>query len=411
MDRTDRQHDFSAGIQPDDPRLSEWIDGRLPAAEAAEVERLVGASAALSRVVADLRVMKAALAAMPRAPVPADFARGVMGAIAAAPPPQAGAGAAAEDAVVEAEWQRIERERIAEEIAEAREDADDVTAPPSRPRWPWITLAAALAAGMLVAVVLNNPAAIRDREVAVRDAAEMSDTPARADRGSDPAPKGSAPAPALPAAEALHQAAGEFRERENADSWLPEERAVESRSVASTSVADEARSEDVVAEPAAAKVTEDASSRVAADKANVAARRSQPPADAAAAEPDVVTVTVRGAEGRAEVAQLLAASGVRIESDAEALRTLPSGPEATPTEVVVSGSPEAIEELLAMLVDPDLKRQALNRKRAPAAAAQPLEGGEAAGGQTGPRRLVIRLVEAATATDAAAGEGPAGSEP
>ncbi len=71
------------------------------------------------------------------------------------------------DAAVEDEWRRIERERIAEEVEEAREDAIAEEAPPLR-RWPWLAFVAALTAGVIAAVVLNSPAAISRRMVAPR---------------------------------------------------------------------------------------------------------------------------------------------------------------------------------------------------------------------------------------------------
>lgn len=58
-----------------------------------------------------------------------------------------------DDAAVELEWQRLERERIAEERDEAREDA--ITSTASRRRFPWPGLLAALAAGLIAAIILN----------------------------------------------------------------------------------------------------------------------------------------------------------------------------------------------------------------------------------------------------------------
>lgn len=60
------------------------------------------------------------------------------------------------DAEVEAEWRRIEDQRIAEERAEATEDAAEPVPPPTS-RWPWLILAAALAAGVLVTLAINRP--------------------------------------------------------------------------------------------------------------------------------------------------------------------------------------------------------------------------------------------------------------
>jgi len=61
-----------------------------------------------------------------------------------------------DDPAVEAEWRKIEQERIAEEVEEAREDLLDAGATPGR-RWSWTAVAIALAAGVVVAVLLNSP--------------------------------------------------------------------------------------------------------------------------------------------------------------------------------------------------------------------------------------------------------------
>jgi hypothetical protein len=145
-------------LRDDDPRLSEWIDGRLPAAEAEAVARRVAASPELTRVAADLRRLKALLAASPAAPLPAGFVADVLAALDAPPRLAPGTTAGAVAGPVDAEWERIELERIAGEIAEAREDeaVAETTAEP-RQRWPWMTMAAALAAGVLVAAFINMP--------------------------------------------------------------------------------------------------------------------------------------------------------------------------------------------------------------------------------------------------------------
>jgi hypothetical protein len=167
-------------IRADDPRLSEWIDGRLPAAEAAIVARSVAESPELTRVVADLRRLKALLAAAPARPAPAGFVADVLTALDApprlAPGTAAASGGGPADSRIDAEWERIELERLADEIAEAREDAAmaETTAEPRRP-WPWMTMLAALAAGLLVASFVNMPPlhsvlVEKDRDVALRGA-------------------------------------------------------------------------------------------------------------------------------------------------------------------------------------------------------------------------------------------------
>jgi hypothetical protein len=59
------------------------------------------------------------------------------------------------DDAIDAEWRKIESERIAEEQEEARED---ILAPePARPIWPWWVFAAILAAGAVFAAAINAP--------------------------------------------------------------------------------------------------------------------------------------------------------------------------------------------------------------------------------------------------------------
>jgi hypothetical protein len=149
-------------LAADDPRIGEWIAGRLDAAEAAAVAAAVAASADLTRLVADLR------AAGPAAGTP-------------------GVEPGDDDAAIDGEWRKIEAERIAEERDEARED---LLAPePSRRRWPWLAFAGALAAGVIAAIVLNSPKAVSRRMAASRpDPAVREATP------TEPSPQALAPA-------------------------------------------------------------------------------------------------------------------------------------------------------------------------------------------------------------------------
>lgn len=66
-----------------------------------------------------------------------------------------------DDPAVQAEWQRLETERLAEERAEAREDAAEAAHQPAavgrdRGRQP-LAFALALAAGIIVAILINRP--------------------------------------------------------------------------------------------------------------------------------------------------------------------------------------------------------------------------------------------------------------
>jgi hypothetical protein len=159
----------SPPLDADDPRLSEWIDGRLSPAEAVEVERAVRSSPALAQLVDDLRAIKAAARQVPAAAPPAGFAGRVMEAVLSGG--DAAADAAA-DRAVEQEWQSIETERIAEERAEAAADlVPGPAAAASGWSWPRLTIAAALAAGLLATVVLNRP------EEGPREIAELAAKP------------------------------------------------------------------------------------------------------------------------------------------------------------------------------------------------------------------------------------------
>lgn len=124
-------------LAADDPRISEWLDGRLPPAAAAAVERAVRGSPKLARLVDDLRAVRGALSGMSVAEPPAGFSDRVMAAVEAGPRPAAGRGSPARGSGA---GTRIWR--------------------------AWPALAAALAAGVLVAIMLNRPGP-GDREVAL----------------------------------------------------------------------------------------------------------------------------------------------------------------------------------------------------------------------------------------------------
>jgi hypothetical protein len=140
-----------------------------------------------------------------------------------------GGGSDPSDRLVEAEWRAIEAERIAEERTEAAADLEEEIGPvraAKRPTWPWLTIATALAAGLLVTVVLNVPrpdpgpvevAVLTDREAEPRDRNRALSKPAEdkaavdfesgADAGSDSvAAHAVAPAPAVAAGEPLRAA-------------------------------------------------------------------------------------------------------------------------------------------------------------------------------------------------------------
>ncbi len=67
------------------------------------------------------------------------------------------AAARAEDAKVREEWRRLERRRIDEEIAEAREDAGTAASPHRRPGWfVWVAFVVALLAGIALTALVNG---------------------------------------------------------------------------------------------------------------------------------------------------------------------------------------------------------------------------------------------------------------
>jgi hypothetical protein len=68
------------------------------------------------------------------------------------------------DDAVDAEWRKLEAERIAEDRNEAGEDALDTPTAPAR--WPWWAFAAALAAGVILTILINSPAMVSQRSAA-----------------------------------------------------------------------------------------------------------------------------------------------------------------------------------------------------------------------------------------------------
>jgi hypothetical protein len=140
---SDPRHPAVPPLDAADPRISEWLDGRLPPAEAAAVEQAVGESPELAALAADLKRIRAGLRSLPASAVPAGFSDRVMAGVRAADRPARASGPA----------------------------AGSTARSPSRQRFPWAVLATALAAGLLVAVVLNltEPA---DRQVAMAPTGE-----------------------------------------------------------------------------------------------------------------------------------------------------------------------------------------------------------------------------------------------
>jgi hypothetical protein len=259
-----------------DPRISEWLDGRLPAAEAAAVERAVGESPELSAVVADLKKIRVGLKWLPAPALPGDFSDRV-----------------------------IERVRAAGQTTANLQAAGGSAGSPSRKRFPWAVLATALAAGLLVAVVLNfsEPA---DRQVAMTPAAD-DDLDAWLPPEQEAALTGLQP-PA-PAPEAVASAALEYRSAiaaaadVNAAAAMPPE----VNEFAVEFAADEAAEQ-------AAKPTADALASAPARKAAPppAARLRQLPLPAVPA--GLVVIAIDGPDERLAIERLVATSGLEVAS-------------------------------------------------------------------------------------------------
>jgi hypothetical protein len=280
---SDPRHPAVPPLDAADPRISEWLDGRLPAAEAAAVERAVGESPELSAVVADLKKIRAGLRSQPATAVPARFSDRVMDGVRAGGRPALPA---------------------AHVPAASESAAGDAARSRPRQRFPWAVLATALAAGLLVAVVLNlsEPA---DRQVAMAPADnEDLDVWLPTERESARAGPPSPAAPPLAAAardgadkvalEADGIAANGLRNR---TSEFGEEfeagNAVEAGSDRTISAA-----------PA------EAMAKAAADSSEGAVRRIQlPPVPAG-----LVVIAIDGPEERLAIERLVAASGLDVAS-------------------------------------------------------------------------------------------------
>lgn len=171
-------------LEPDSPMLSEWLDGRLTGDEADAVAAAVRANPKLTAIATELRRVKEALLEAGDHPVESSgsLVSSVMAALAGEAPGDEDpfANAVSDDGgigtrlpydetdeevdeKVEEEWQRLEKQRLAQERAEAFEDEDAIRearrmegrSAGSDRHWLKPALSIALAAGLLVAVLLN----------------------------------------------------------------------------------------------------------------------------------------------------------------------------------------------------------------------------------------------------------------
>lgn len=117
-------------LDADDPRISEWIDGRLTPSEAAAIERAVAESSELTLLVDDLRTIQKAMRSTSGDTPPVDLGDRIMAALTSSN------GAVPHRALAS--------RRVA-------------PAPSKGRRLPWLGLLGALAAGVLVTVVINLP--------------------------------------------------------------------------------------------------------------------------------------------------------------------------------------------------------------------------------------------------------------
>ena len=155
-------------LEPDSPTISDWLDGRLSAEEADAVAAAVRANPPLADVAAELRQLKELLTTAGDQPVEASpsLTSAVMSAITGLEPgnedPFTETDEEVDEAVAE-EWQHVEQDRLDQERAEALED-EEATSEARRTEGPsagsdrrWLkpAMTVALAAGLLVAVMLN----------------------------------------------------------------------------------------------------------------------------------------------------------------------------------------------------------------------------------------------------------------
>jgi hypothetical protein len=158
----------------DDPRISEWLDGRLAPAEAMEVEQAVAASPELTLLVKDLRTLRAAMRTEASGVLIIDLGDRIMAAIASS-------------------------SGSTPHVAAASRGAGRT--PSSGRRLPWLGLLGALAAGLLVTIVINFPKdngrdvalapdASKDREAFDRPEARRESTEESGGRGGGIAKEG-----------------------------------------------------------------------------------------------------------------------------------------------------------------------------------------------------------------------------
>jgi len=317
-----------------DPRISEWLDGRLPAAEAAAVERAVGESPELLALVADLKRIRAGLKSLPAASPAADFSDRVMAGVRAAGRPAPAVSPAAGGA------------------AGSR----------SRRRFPWAVLATALAAGLLVAVVLNftEPA---DRQVAMAPAADddldvwLPPEQGAARRGLPP-----------PAPEAVAIAAAQDR----LPGGAPEANAAAAMRPTANEFAVEFAA-DEAAKPAAGALAEVAATAAAPPPSARSRQLGPPPVPAG-----LVVIAIHGPDERLAIERLVAGSGLDVARE--------------DGRIQLTGQAAVLDAFLARL-EQDGWVAGPRALRPQAAGEQFLEAARDPAKQADRRQLILRLVD------------------
>jgi hypothetical protein len=331
-----------------DPRISEWLDGRLPAAEAAAVERAVGESPELMAVVADLQKIRAGLKSLPSPALPADFGDRV-----------------------------IERVRAAGRPAANAQPAGAVAQSRSRQRLPWAVLATALAAGLLVAVVLNLS------EPAFRQVAMAPTADGDLDVWLPPEPEAARAGlrPPAPAPEAMASAVLEDRSAITAaaDANPPAAMPPEVNEFAVEFAADETAEQ-------AARPTADALASAPARKAvpPPAARLRQLPLPAVPV--GLVVIAIDDTDERLAIERLVTASGLEVTRVDE--------------RIELTGRAAAIDAFLARLerdgwvaTAPEARRQAAGELAAQSRGRESQRDGAQTAEPTDRRQLILRLVD------------------
>ena len=385
-------------LRDDDPRISEWIDGRLSPAEAAEVEQAMLRSPALARLVADLRALKQAARQVVAVTPPAGFAERVMEVIRSGGTETVTAATQA-DRAVEQEWRQLETERIADERAEAEVDraeaADqriELARSSASQGWPWLTVVAALAAGLLVAVVLNRPDG-SPREVA-RVMPEVEQEKAVATRKASPPAAEAEKTLAVvaePGRPALRQSAA--TNDPQAVALPPGEQADRMADAVQVEPADRARPiEEKLgqAERGTALARNAEREATAAASAPPAAALARSRAEGAAAPPLPVVVTVGS---WTEFDRLLEAHGVEAKPIDD--RADEAGADkAGAYNLELSGPPAGLEALLAAagVTRADGRRLVAGEEAARAADVADGKPARQAGGQPPQRTALVRLV-------------------